>query len=108
VTRALEHAASGGVLRAGTGVANQRLGAGSTLRVVDAIISGVHEAADSHHELLRAFTSGEVLRRMDEALESHGYRTHEFGDSVLVERRCGLSGLALCRGAQRIQVPTAG
>ena len=41
VTRALEHAASRG-LNAGDGVADQRIGAHTTLRVVDAIISGTH------------------------------------------------------------------
>ncbi len=86
VTRALEHAASRGGLTAGAGVANQRLGPGSELRVVDAIVSGVHEPGDSHYELLRAFTDDAVLRRISRALDDHGYRTHEFGDSVFLER----------------------
>jgi S-adenosylmethionine:tRNA ribosyltransferase-isomerase len=30
--------------------------------------------------------SATTLRDADRALEAHGYRTHEFGDSVLVER----------------------
>ena len=86
VTRALEHAASRGGLRAGTGVANQRIGAGTQLRVVDAIISGTHEPGTSHHELLRAFAGATRCCERAEALERHGYRTHEFGDSVLIER----------------------
>ncbi len=86
VTRALEHAASRGGLTAGAGVANQRLGPDSELRVVDAIVSGVHEPGDSHYELLRAFTDDAVLRRISSALDDHGYRTHEFGDSVFLER----------------------
>ncbi len=86
VTRALEHAASRGGLTSGAGVANQRLGPGTELRVVDAIISGVHEPGDSHYELLRAFADDAVLRRIDAALEEQGYRTHEFGDSVFLER----------------------
>jgi S-adenosylmethionine:tRNA ribosyltransferase-isomerase len=86
VTRALEHAASLGTLHAGDGLATQRLGPHSRLRVVDAIISGTHEPGSSHYELLRAFTSDEVLRRSSEALERRGYLTHEFGDSVLIER----------------------
>jgi hypothetical protein len=36
--------------------------------------------------LLRAFVADATLARIDAALESSGYRTHEFGDSVLVER----------------------
>jgi len=88
VVRSLEHAASsGGCVRAGEGVARQRLGPESVLRVVDAILSGTHEPGTSHYELLRAFTDDPTLRRMDDELNAHGYRTHEFGDSVFVERR---------------------
>lgn len=86
VTRALEHAASCGGLSAGEGVADQRLGPESELRVVDAIVSGAHEPGESHYELLRAFTGDAVLRRISAALDDHGYRTHEFGDSVFLER----------------------
>jgi S-adenosylmethionine:tRNA ribosyltransferase-isomerase len=87
VTRALEHAASvSHTLRAGAGVADQRIGAHTRLRVVDALLSGTHEAGSSHHELLRALASAAVLGRVDAALESGGYRTHEFGDSVWIER----------------------
>lgn len=87
VTRALEHAAARtGGLRAGEGLTDQRIGAHTRLQVVDAIVSGTHEPGTSHHELLRAFASDEVLRRASRALERQGYRTHEFGDSVLLER----------------------
>src|SRR5262249_34140017 len=82
VVRALEHA--GG--RAGTGVATQRIGAGTKLRIVDAILSGTHEPGTSHYELLRAFVDDVTLARADAALVAHGYRTHEFGDSVLMHR----------------------
>jgi len=85
VTRALEHAARHGALRAGDGVADQRIGAATTLRVVNAIVSGAHEPGSSHHELLRAFAAPSVLQRADRALREHGYLTHEFGDSVLIE-----------------------
>ena len=69
------------------GVATQRLGPTSRLRVVDAILSGTHEPGSRHYELLRAFADEATLRRADRELEAGGYRTHEFGDSVLVERR---------------------
>jgi S-adenosylmethionine:tRNA ribosyltransferase-isomerase len=86
VTRALEDAARGGEgLRPGDGLATGRLGASTVLRVVDAIVTGVHEPGDSHYELLRAFAGEPLLRRMTAALESGGYRSHEFGDSVLVD-----------------------
>jgi S-adenosylmethionine:tRNA ribosyltransferase-isomerase len=84
VTRALEHAASTGGLRAGAGVADQRLGPRTRLRVVDAIVSGTHEPGTSHYELLRAFTGDDVLRCASVELEREGYLTHEFGDTVLI------------------------
>ena len=90
VVRALEHAAQdGGSVRAGIGLATQRIGSASRLRVVDAILSGTHEPGTSHYHLLRAFVDEETLRHMDEELNARGYRTHEFGDSVFVERMGG-------------------
>jgi S-adenosylmethionine:tRNA ribosyltransferase-isomerase len=87
VVRALEHAASAdGTVRAGQGVATQRIGPSSPLRVVDAILSGTHEAGTSHYELLRAFLDDVTLTRATRELDSRGYLTHEFGDSVLIER----------------------
>jgi len=53
---------------------------------VDAIISGVHDPTTSHYQLLRAFAAADTLRRADALMETLGYRSHEFGDSVLVER----------------------
>ena len=88
VVRALEQAAArDAVVRAGEGVATERIGPTSRLRVVDAILSGTHEPGSSHCELLRAFADEATLRRADRELEAAGYRTHEFGDSVLIERR---------------------
>ena len=89
VTRALEHAARRGRLAPGDGLADQRLGPASPLRVVDAILSGAHEPGSSHHALLGAFADAPVLRAADAALQQAGYRTHEFGDSVLVWRSLG-------------------
>jgi S-adenosylmethionine:tRNA ribosyltransferase-isomerase len=88
VVRALEHAAiRGGAVRAGDGVANQRIGPADRLQVVDVILSGTHEPGSGHYEVLRAFTDDPTLSEASAVLESRGYRTHEFGDSVLVEKR---------------------
>ena len=100
VVRALEHAASlGDGVRPGAGVATQRIGAGTKLRVVDVILSGTHQPGSSHYDLLRAFADATSLRRASAMLDLHGYRTHEFGDSVLISKsaqreatRCGRSG----------------
>jgi len=87
VVRALEHAAAhGGSIRSGEGLATQRLGPGSILRVVDAVLTGTHEPGTSHYDLLQAFVTGSTLDAIDAELERYGYRTHEFGDSVLLEK----------------------
>lgn len=87
VVRALEHAAGlDGRVRAGEGLATQRIGASSRLRVVDALLSGTHQSGTSHYELLRAFTDDATLGRIDQELDAHAYRTHEFGDSLFLER----------------------
>ena len=63
--RALEHAASrDGRVPPGSGLANQRVGPSSPLRVVNAILSGVHEPGTSHHQLLQAFADDATLGRM--------------------------------------------
>ncbi len=92
VVRALEHAASlhGGIVPAGEGIATQKIGPTTPLRVVDVLLSGTHEPGTSHYELLRAFTDDAALLRADEALEQHRYRTHEFGDSVWIEQRISM------------------
>ena len=85
VVRALEAAATeDGHLRSGDGLAKGRIGPATHLKVVDAILSGTHEPGTSHYELLRAFLEDSTLERTTKELDAHGYRTHEFGDSVLI------------------------
>jgi S-adenosylmethionine:tRNA ribosyltransferase-isomerase len=89
VLRALEAAgAVNGVIRAGNGVATGRIGAGTKLRIVDALLTGAHEPGTSHHALLGAFLDETTLCRVDAELAANRSRTHEFGDSVLIE--CGV------------------
>jgi S-adenosylmethionine:tRNA ribosyltransferase-isomerase len=93
VVRALEHAAaSDGLVRAGEGLATQRIHAENQLLVVDSILSGVHEPGTSHYDLLRAFTDDSTLRLADQELNAQDYRTHEFGDSVFIERKAKAAG----------------
>jgi S-adenosylmethionine:tRNA ribosyltransferase-isomerase len=95
VVRALEHAVGrDGLVHAGFGIATGRVGPSTPLRVVDSILSGTHEPDSSHFDLLRAFADDAVLARAQRELERGGYRTHEFGDSMLIEssRRESASG----------------
>jgi S-adenosylmethionine:tRNA ribosyltransferase-isomerase len=87
VVRALEHAAGpDSIVQPGERLATQRIGADTRLRIVDAIVSGAHERGTSHFELLRAFADDDMLDRMERELNAHDYRTHEFGDSIFLER----------------------
>lgn len=105
VVRALEHASDGcGVVAPGPGVATQRITADTRLTVVDALLSGVHEPGTSHYELVRAFVSGEVLERATAEMTARGYRTHEFGDSVLVRSGRGAYELSVSTTSSRSAV----
>lgn len=88
VVRALEDSARwNGHVIAGDAVATGRIGPDTELRVVDAIVSGVHEPGTSHNRLLHAFHDDATIGRMfDEACE-RDYRVHEFGDAVFMARR---------------------
>ena len=59
-------------MRAGEGMATLRIGPATALRVVDAVLTGVHEPGTSHHELLRAFVDDATLRRVDTELMVRG------------------------------------
>ena len=87
VVRALEDAARRtGRVASGYGLATGRIGGETELRVVDGIVSGMHEPGTSHYELLSAFQEDDVLETMVAKAEERDYRTHEFGDAVFIER----------------------
>jgi S-adenosylmethionine:tRNA ribosyltransferase-isomerase len=80
------HAREGERARAGTktGITDLRIGRETRRAIVDAILTGVHEADTSHFALLGAFTSAEVLARALARAESEGLLGHELGDACLV------------------------
>jgi S-adenosylmethionine:tRNA ribosyltransferase-isomerase len=86
VVRALEGQAArhDGELVAGAGETHLRLGPASERRWVDGILTGMHEPGTSHHDLLRAFASAELLARAHARAESAGYLAHELGDGMLL------------------------
>ena len=85
VVRALETVTEAdGAVNAGEGWTNLVVTPRRGLRAVDGLLSGWHEPAASHLELLRAAAGDELLARCyGEALAS-GYLWHEFGDSHLI------------------------
>ncbi|PYT06316.1 MAG: hypothetical protein DMF49_11575 [Acidobacteria bacterium] len=84
--RALEGcaAAHGGRLAAGEGETGLRIGPGLCRRVVDGLLTGMHERETSHHELLLAFAERALVERAHAAAAAAGYLTHEFGDRCLI------------------------
>jgi S-adenosylmethionine:tRNA ribosyltransferase-isomerase len=89
VVRALEGCAlaHGGELVGGVGVTDLRVGPRSKLRVVDALLTGIHERGTSHYDLMASFfRDAAILDRALAHAEEAGYLQHEFGDSVLVLR----------------------
>jgi S-adenosylmethionine:tRNA ribosyltransferase-isomerase len=80
VARALESAARG--VRRGTTAL--RIGAGTPLLAVDALLTNVHAPGEPHWELLRAFAPDELLLRAHETAAARGYLAHEFGDHFLI------------------------
>ena len=85
VVRALEsQAASDGSLVAGSGETELRLSQHYSPRIVDGLLTGLHEPGTSHFELLEAFAPRALLERAAEHAARTGYLQHEFGDSCLV------------------------
>ena len=108
VVRALEHAAAAdGVVHAGEGIANQHIGQSSRLKIVAAILSGTHEPGGSHYEMLRAFLDDSTLADANAALEARGYRTHEFGDSVLIAKTANMERVWAAGSRREDRVATA-
>ncbi|MEM9462730.1 MAG: S-adenosylmethionine:tRNA ribosyltransferase-isomerase [Myxococcota bacterium] len=85
VVRALEgDAAQHGQLRGGEGQTSLIIGEGFTPRVVDGLLSGVHEPGTSHHRVVSAFAPADLV---DHALQQAAHArmlVHEFGDATLV------------------------
>jgi S-adenosylmethionine:tRNA ribosyltransferase-isomerase len=86
VVRALETAGEGdGRVRAAAGWTSLVLGPQRPARIVDGLLTGLHEAGTSHLDLLRAVAGDRLVDRAYDAV-THGprrYLWHEFGDTML-------------------------
>lgn len=91
VVRALETVAGvDGTARGGAGWADVVIGPGHPVRVVDGLISGLHEPEASHLLLLEAIAGAEVVAAAYDAAVAERYLWHEFGDSMLFVPAPGL------------------
>jgi S-adenosylmethionine:tRNA ribosyltransferase-isomerase len=85
VMRALETvAAPDGSVSEGRGWTSLVVTPERGLRAIDGLLTGWHEGASSHLELLEAAAGAELLERSYRAALEHGYRWHEFGDLHLI------------------------
>jgi len=108
VVRALEGNAhdNAGRLTAGAGVTSYLLGPSTQRRIVDAVLTGVHDADTSHFTLLHAFATKANLEQTLATAIHAGLLGHELGDtclvwgeSVAVVRRSGAASALLKSGA---------
>jgi S-adenosylmethionine:tRNA ribosyltransferase-isomerase len=86
VVRALEGAAArnDGRLVATSGTTDVHIGPSTPRRVVDGLLTGIHEPGTSHFALLESFVTRERLDRAHALAEERGYLCHEFGDDMLL------------------------
>ena len=85
VTRALETVADAhGRAHPGGGWTDLVITPERGVRVVDGLLTGWHEPAASHLQLLEAVAGADVVKRSYERAEAEDYAWHEFGDLHLV------------------------
>jgi S-adenosylmethionine:tRNA ribosyltransferase-isomerase len=86
VVRALESIVTvgRGELQAYHGYTSLRVTAAHKLRVVDGLLTGLHEPQASHLDLLCAFLPADVVRTAYQEAISRNYLWHEFGDLNLI------------------------
>lgn len=85
VVRALETVArDDGTVEAARGWTRLHITAGTKLRVVDGLLTGLHEPQASHLDLLSAFVEPARLQEAYQECLARGYLWHEFGDMNLI------------------------
>ena len=86
VVRALEGRAAqhGGRLIAGPGETDLVIGRSFRRAIVDGILTGLHDPAQSHFQLLGAFADEALLHRAWRHAADEAYLCHEFGDLCLI------------------------
>lgn len=87
VVRALETVSdASGRVHAAAGWTSLVLGPDRPARVVDGLLTGLHEAQASHMDLLRAVAGDRLVGRAYDAVTHgpHRYLWHEFGDTMLL------------------------
>jgi S-adenosylmethionine:tRNA ribosyltransferase-isomerase len=85
VVRALETvAAPDGILAPGEGTTNLVVTPRRGLWAIDGLLTGWHDPASSHLQLLEAAAGAELLERAYTAARARNFLFHEFGDTHLI------------------------
>lgn len=84
--RALESAAAGGVLAAGTGDTRLFITPGYAFKVVDRLLTNFHLPKSTLLMLVSAFAGVDNVRRAYQHAIAHRYRFFSYGDAMLLER----------------------
>lgn len=84
VVRALESAVEAGGVRAMRGFTRRILRPGRPPRVVDGLITGLHDPRTTHLALLYALAGSDRVRAAYATAIAQGYMWHEFGDAHLI------------------------
>jgi S-adenosylmethionine:tRNA ribosyltransferase-isomerase len=82
--RALESAAGPAGVGPASGWTTLMIGPERPPRVVDALLTGLHEPQASHFDLLRSLVPEPLLSRAYREAIDRGYLWHEFGDAALI------------------------
>ncbi|MGZ5084889.1 MAG: tRNA preQ1(34) S-adenosylmethionine ribosyltransferase-isomerase QueA [Usitatibacter sp.] len=85
--RALESAAAGGELRAGTGETRLFIVPGYRFRVVERLVTNFHLPKSTLLMLVSAFAGVDEIRRAYAHAVEHRYRFFSYGDAMLLERK---------------------
>jgi S-adenosylmethionine:tRNA ribosyltransferase-isomerase len=87
VIRTLETASGGdGGVRPMRGWTSLVITPRTRLRVVDALLTGLHEPPATHLDMLGALLDEHLLERAYAEVRERGYLWHEFGDAMLIVR----------------------
>ena len=84
VVRAIESSIHLGRVVPRSGVTRLKIGTDHPPKVVDGLITGMHEEGTSHVQLMRAFCDESLVERAYVEAEELGYRGHEYGDLSLL------------------------
>jgi S-adenosylmethionine:tRNA ribosyltransferase-isomerase len=85
VIRTLETAADGnGQVQPMSGWTRLVITPHTGLRVVDALLTGLHEPPATHLDMLGALLDVTLLERAYAEVRERGYLWHEFGDAMLI------------------------